>query len=49
MMLMQVRLEGILQASEGLQVGVLMNKTEDLEPLTCYLHHVDIIFTSEAW
>lgn len=49
MMLMQVRLEGILQASEGLQVGILMYKTGDLELLTSYLHHVDIIFTSEAW
>lgn len=38
-------LEEILQASEGQQVGVLMNKTEDLGLLTSCLHGINILLT----
>lgn len=41
-----MRLEEILQASEGQQVGVLMNKTEDLDLFTSCFHDTNIMLTS---
>lgn len=43
---MMLRLEEILQASEGQRMGVLMNKTEDLDLFTSCLHDIYIVLTS---